>query len=111
IEDCADDREIESGARFRETVGAPVSPPERFISVFPVHDEMPPSRMKRNSQRRICRAHGRDNQFGRRVELLQVDAKIRKSLFKPKLEHAMRSRANSLGIQKSKCAVPVDTHD
>ena len=97
VEDCADDREIEGGARLLKSIGLAL--PDGIVAVLAAHHEVTPSRMEWDSERRIGLPRRRNNEIGRGVELRKLDAKMRKLSIKPKRKHPMRAYTNSLGIQ------------
>src|SRR3977135_2772410 len=67
VEDCADDREIEGGARLLKSIGLAL--PDGIVAVLAAHHEVTPSRMEWDSERRIGLPRRRNNEIGRGVEL------------------------------------------
>src|SRR5712671_5222782 len=94
VEDCADDREIEGGACLLKSIGLADALPDRIVAVLAAHDEVTPSRMEWDSERRIGLPCGFDNEIGRGVELPKLDSKMRKLSIKPKRKHPMRAYTN-----------------
>src|SRR6266567_2476929 len=67
VENCTDDREIEGGTCLRKSIEFADALPDRIVAVLAAHDEVTPSRMEWDSERRIGLPCRFDNEIGRSV--------------------------------------------
>jgi len=97
VEEGTDDRQIE----FRPGAGGAIGPAglvgDISPAIVPIGDEMSPTRMKGHVERGISLARYPKHQIDRRVHAIEVDAEVRKLVFKADREHAMGALADRPG--------------
>src|SRR5712692_2254397 len=100
VEEDTDDCQIE----FSPGAGSAIAPPglvgDGRPAIVPIRDEMSPARMKGHVERGISLACHPQHQIDCRVHAIEVDAEVRKLVFKADRENTMRALANRLGIQQ-----------
>ena len=102
IEQNADDGKIKRRPRVGRLVGCAKFSADEGPAVNALKFEMPPSRMQRNIQRRICGAHRFDYKIGRRIQPLQIDLKVEKLAIETKFKQFVRARTHRFTGQKRK---------
>src|SRR5436853_225040 len=99
VKDRADDRKIEGGACLRVSIERTGGLPDGIVAVLDAHQEVTPTRMERDSERRIGLACRRYNKSCRGVEFPKLNTKMRQLSIEPKRKHAICAHAHRFGIQ------------
>jgi hypothetical protein len=100
VEEDTDDCQIEFGPGAGSAIGPPGRVGYGRPAIVPIGDEMSPARMKGHVERGISLARHPQHQIDSRVHAIEVDAEVRKLVFKADRENTMRALANRLGIQQ-----------
>ena len=96
IEEDADDGQIEFGPGAGRAIGPAGPVGDSSPAIVSIGDEVPPARMKRHVERRVGVARRFQHQIDYAVHAIEVDAEVRKPVFKADREHAMRALADRL---------------
>ncbi len=100
VEEDTDDCQIEFSPGAGSAIGPPGPVGYGRPAIVPIRDEVTPARMKGHVERRISLARHFQHQIDRRLHAIEVDAEVRKPVFKADRENTMSALANRLGIQQ-----------
>src|ERR1700733_14138612 len=99
IQQDADDGKIECRPRPRRGIRPTRGLVDGGPSVLAFEDEVTPTRMKRDFERRIGLQRCCQGSFGRTVEAAEIDTEVWQLVLKPDRQHAVRTVANRPSVQ------------
>jgi hypothetical protein len=100
VEEDTDDCQIEFSPGAGSAIGPFGLAGDSGPTIIPIHDEVPPARMKGYFEERIRFARHFQYQVDGTVHAIEVDAEIREPVVKADREHSMRAFADRFGTQQ-----------